>query len=291
MDSIAAGEQRYFTGRFGVTASTPLGTVLAYNASISPSTGFTDSEPFNNADTMQAVVVGSFDPNDKQVDPVGIGPMGIVLHDTRLNYRIRFQNTGTASAIHIIVTDTIDANLDMSSFLMHQASHPYTMTTNGRVITWKFLYINLPDSSSNLYGSMGFIEFSINPADSLADGTVVTNNANIYFDFNLPVQTNTTINTFQSTLVSVAETDSDIQLQVYPVPAGDYCYIVPNGVKTGAARIELYDLTGRVVQKLYDGNLTEGMMIKADLTQISSGYYIVRLISESGNKTVPIIRQ
>jgi hypothetical protein len=54
-----------------------------------------------------ARTLGSWDPNDKQVDPQGWGAEGNVQSQTRFQYRIRFQNTGTAEAHYVQIRDTL----------------------------------------------------------------------------------------------------------------------------------------------------------------------------------------
>ncbi|NQZ69153.1 MAG: hypothetical protein HRT89_13920, partial [Lentisphaeria bacterium] len=54
-----------------------LGDTMEACASITPLVG--DVVPSNNTDCYDRVVVGSYDPNDKQVSPEGIGPTGGIL--------------------------------------------------------------------------------------------------------------------------------------------------------------------------------------------------------------------
>jgi hypothetical protein len=54
----------------------------------------------------------------------------------------------------------------------------------------------LPDSHINEPASHGWLMYRIKLKDNLALGTQITNTASIYFDYNAPVVTNTTLNTF-----------------------------------------------------------------------------------------------
>ncbi|MBL0071787.1 MAG: hypothetical protein IPP34_08225 [Bacteroidetes bacterium] len=49
----------------------------------------------------------------------------------------------------------------------------------------------MPHKSINESGSQGFVTFRIVPFQGLPDGTVINNEAGIYFDYNPPVITNT----------------------------------------------------------------------------------------------------
>ena len=54
----------------------------------------------------------------------------------------------------------------------------------------------MPDSTTNEPESHGYIKFKINPQEDLTLGTQVENFADIFFDFNDPIRTNTTLTTF-----------------------------------------------------------------------------------------------
>jgi hypothetical protein len=63
----------------------------------------------------------------------------------------------------------------------------------------------LPDSNANEAKSHGYISLSIKPKKGLAEKTHIENFADIFFDFNEPVRTNTTFNTIYDMPVVVAE--------------------------------------------------------------------------------------
>ncbi len=165
-------------------ATTPLGTLLDFNAEIEVED---DIYSADNIDTIQETVVGAYDPNDKtaytDTEFLPYTPNEIL-------YRIRFQNTGTDTAFTVRVRDTLTQNLDLLSFEMIEASHPYELKIEEpRTLEWTFSDILLPDSTTNEPLSHGYIFFKINTADGLPDGAEVANSAAIYFDFNAPVIT------------------------------------------------------------------------------------------------------
>ncbi len=145
-------------------------------------------------------LVGSYDPNDKLVSPFGVTENHYVQPGTTLEYVVRFQNTGTAEAINIEILDTLSEHLEMSSFQMMSASHDYALDILGDslnpVLRWRFEDINLPDSTSNEPESHGYVKFKIAPKAETPEGAIVENFADIYFDFNEPIRTNTTISNF-----------------------------------------------------------------------------------------------
>jgi uncharacterized repeat protein (TIGR01451 family) len=151
-------------------------------------------------------IIDSFDPNDKMATPQGITENRYVKPDTRLEYRIRFQNTGTDTAYTVVVVDTLSPLMDISTFRMGSTSHNYDLQVSGEgspVLTWTFNDIDLPDSTENEPESHGFIKFGIAPLAGHPDGTIVRNEANIYFDFNEPILTNNAwVNYYDTVLVT-----------------------------------------------------------------------------------------
>ncbi len=290
-DSIGPGFAIHYSANFNIPSATPLGTVLTITSTITALPGTTENDLTDNSSTRNQTVVGSFDPNDKTVTPAGIGATGDVLHNTELNYLIRFQNTGTASAINVFVADTIDGDLDLNTLVIHRASHNYDLVINENVLTWRFFNINLPDSNTNEPGSHGFIEYSVSPKDGLSDGTPIENTAYIYFDFNAPVVTNTTLNTMQSSLTAVEEINTHQQLLVYPNPGSDKIILLPRGKVSGQISINLYDLTGKNIRSLYNGTYSSTPAIEADVRGLSSGVYIIEMQHDGGVEKTKWVKQ
>jgi uncharacterized repeat protein (TIGR01451 family) len=168
-----------------------LGSPICIQVSIC--TPATESNYNNNLFSHCFTVVGSFDPNDKSVYPTSNVDIS---SDRWLTYTIRFQNTGTADAEHIFITDTLSSSLDLSTFSLLSYSHqPLTQVYNDGLLKFSFPNIHLPDSNTNEPASHGFVQYKIRAKDSLSIGSTIENTANIFFDFNAPVITNTTSNT------------------------------------------------------------------------------------------------
>jgi hypothetical protein len=105
---------------------------------------------------------------------------------------------GTDTAFNIVVRDTLSDNLDVSTLEVIGASHLAQFNVkDNKYCTWTFNDILLPDHNTNEPASHGYITYRIKPKSTLQLGDVINNSAAIYFDFNLPVQTNTTVTTIQ----------------------------------------------------------------------------------------------
>jgi len=150
-----------------------------------------DVMPVNNIVLLSELVRGSYDPNDKQENYAGKMPLQEVVDGRDIDYTIRFQNTGTDTAFTVVVRDTLDAQLDASTFSMTAASHPYQVNVkDGKYLTWTFKDIQLLDSFNNEPFSHGYITYQIRPRLPIGIGDVISNRAAIYFDFNPAVLTN-----------------------------------------------------------------------------------------------------
>ncbi|MBP7515620.1 MAG: T9SS type A sorting domain-containing protein, partial [Flavobacteriales bacterium] len=191
-----------------------------------------------------------------------------------IDYTIRFQNTGTAEALFVTITDTLPEELDMTSFQMALASHAHEYSFKpGRVVEWFFDDINLPDSTTDLAGSQGFVKFRIRPVQPVLAGTVIENIANIYFDFNPPVITE------PSVLVAEFSTGVDEQegsaISLAPVPASDEL-IVSSGDALANVRILAAD--GREVMRMS----ARSTRVRIDLNGLKSGAYLLLAELENG---------
>lgn len=217
-------------------------------------TQFAENEgsPFLSIDCQENV--GAYDPNDKLGFPRGYDPAHIIEGDTELEYRIRFQNTGTDTAFNVLILDTLSRRLDLSSVRPGASSHSYRFRIlDGGVLAFDFPDIMLPDSSVNPAGSQGFVNFRVAQTPGNSIGTEIYNDASIYFDFNEPIRTNQTMHTIGAPLVTGTvevweKTPSRTpQVEVFPNPFTTHAtfrFIRP----LQQARFQLFDLQGRSIR-------------------------------------------
>jgi uncharacterized repeat protein (TIGR01451 family) len=175
-----------------------------------------NNQPLNDADPVVdiycGVVSGSYDPNDKRGFPSGITNQNHIQPNQQLQYVVRFQNTGTDTAFTVVIRDTLDTDLNIFTVTPGVSSHDYTFKKYGpRVLEWTFNNILLPDSTTNEPESNGFITFTVDQVPDLPNGTLINNQADIYFDFNAPIITN--------------ETDHLINDMIESSPIGDFVVI------------------------------------------------------------------
>jgi uncharacterized repeat protein (TIGR01451 family) len=238
---LAPGQTRLLNARLCLPPNPGLlGLSLDYTTTAT--TSLNDADPSSNVCTHTETVVGSYDPNDKQARTnSGSSSEWSIGNDSLITYTIRFQNTGTAPAVNVVLVDTITATLDLSSIKILGASHTFSTALDGRTLRFTFDHIMLPDSNSNEAGSHGFAQFSIQPV-AMSPGSSVENFADIYFDFNPPVRTNTSVVT--APLPTRVDENSKAVLHVMPNPGNDRFTLV---LAPGPHTITLFDATGRLV--------------------------------------------
>ncbi len=188
---------------------------------------------------------------------------------------IRFQNTGTASAIDVRISDALPIHVNVGSFVFLGSSHPCTtQIAPGGLLEFRFDGINLPDSTSNEPNSHGWVMFRMTPNSYLLPGAVVGNNANIFFDFNAPVLTNTA--TFEVQLATtMAEGIRSEELRLWPNPARDALNVALDRSLTGACHIALVDAQGRMVRLLQ--HTPNDRAFTLPLQGLATGLYNVRI--------------
>lgn len=182
--------------------SVSINDLLTSVATISPAAK--DETPSDDTSKLIQRVVGSYDPNDKKEKNGGTITQAQVSNGDYLLYTVRFQNTGTDTAFNIVIRDTLSDKVDWNTLEMVSSSHSYQFNINeGDKLTWSFNNIALPDSTVDEPGSQGYIVYRIKPKTSLLPGDTISNTASIYFDFNLPIQTNTEKTVVEGVLLPV----------------------------------------------------------------------------------------
>jgi uncharacterized repeat protein (TIGR01451 family) len=250
-----------------------------FTSTIAPTGNIQDCNPQNNNGNLLQILGNSYDPNDKNVarpEFYNSGLFGSTEIETGvddiLTYTIRFQNTGTAPAQNVVVVDTLDSELDLSTFTLVSSSHAVELVNMGNgIMHFEFNGIWLPDSTSNEPLSHGQFTYRIRENAGNENMSEITNTAYIYFDWNAPIITNTTYNV--NVWVEGIDEASDL-FKVFPNPTTDVVTIEASE----AFNYTVYDLNGRAVLQ-GKGNATEAI----SLYSLVHGQYILSL--NTGNST------
>lgn len=282
INNVPPNNNYYWTTALEAYFYTPptlnLGTLLNSCCEIFPVTS--DANPANNTYCRNEIVTGSQDPNSKDVSPAGLTEDGyITANDSILRYTIHFQNTGTDTAFTVIVVDTLSPYLYPATVIPGAASHPYTFSLSGQgILTFRFDNILLPDSNVNEPASNGYVSFTIRQKSNNPDGTIIENTAANYFDFNLPVNTNTVKNTI-GLPVEISDNYLNYEgLSIFPNPFY-YTFNIEIGENTNyPCKLKIYNsLAGIAMTKVITHSITS-----ISSTELTNGIYFITVEDKNG---------
>lgn len=267
---------------FEVYETTEIGELVSFTATATQE--IPGEESIVNQDEIHEVVIGSFDPNDVTVMEGEHLPLSSI--DDYLHYRIRFQNTGTAEAINILVENTLDDHLDWTTFQLLSTSHDsHFEIENGNQIDFIFNNIDLPAEMDDEPNSHGYIIYRIKPLDDISVGSLIQNQASIFFDFNEPIITNiATTYIGQPEIVEPLGLDDNgtLSYKVFPVPVSGILNIES---QANISKVEITNDLGQVL-------MVEQAVNQLDLSSLARGLYFVKVIDDQGNSGVQkIIKQ
>ncbi|HLF52446.1 DUF7619 domain-containing protein [Flavobacterium sp.] len=276
-----------FETRFiDVTMSVPsiptvsIGQLLTNSASIS-TTG-TEISLTNNNSSLTQVIVASYDPNDKTESHGEKIVYSTFAPNDYLTYTIRFENTGTAPATNVNVTDVLDPAIAETSIKMISSSNSYVLERVGNNLSWKFDNIQLAVSVSGTNIGKGYITFKAKLKPGFIVGTNVPNMAKIYFDTNPAIDTNI----FNTEFVSVLANNSfefNNLFRISPNPATTTLNINTNQNDRITA-ISIYNILGQLILVITEPK------IEIDITSLKAGNYIIKVKSDKGTSSGKFIK-
>lgn len=195
-----------------------------------------------------------------------------------LHYRISFQNQTKVNASRIRITDTLDEDISIGAQgIIENSSHPsvltyrYRLLPDGRyqyILNWDFKDIQIPDSAVDFQKSLGFVDLKIyTDMRYMKQGADICNRAQLYFNNNEPMSTNSVCNQIGTpgSVNTVTE-----RLKVYPNPAGSFLDIAFNN-KIG--EYQLFNLLG---ERVLNGKLSDGVN-RLDLSSVVPGVYFLKV--------------
>ncbi|MEL6812744.1 MAG: T9SS type A sorting domain-containing protein [Bacteroidota bacterium] len=252
------------------------GDILTFLAKVEPVSG--DETPQDNEFILEQVVVGSFDPNDKTcLQGISITPeeVGDFVH-----YLIRFENTGTFPAENVVIRDVIDeSKLELETFVPVNSSHDFVTRIDENEVEFIFEGINLPFQEGE---NQGYVLFKIRTNPDLVLGDVFSNSAEIFFDFNFPIVTNTT----ETEVAKILNVSSPLMegVTVWPNPSSSLLY-VKGGEDLELIDISVWSLLGQRV-----GGATAGAKFM-DVSTLAQGTYFLQITTKKGQIFKQIIKE
>ena len=275
--NLKVGESRDIRFTLLTAANVPLRTQITNVATIEPI--LDDTLKSNNIDSLVQTVVGSYDPNDKQVTFQNNKiPPSVIDPNAEMIYTIRFQNTGNYQANFVRVVDTLSDKLDITSLRVLASSHNYTLTVkNKNVLLFDFNPIYLPDSTTSEKESHGFIKFAIKPKRVLSTNEVIKNTAYIYFDYNPAIITNTVESANQKVNRIFTPSVSEA-IWVFPNPSNGLISFQSDRFKGKNLDISIYSIEGKLIYTLFKKDDTINTINAENLRE---GTYILQVRTDN----------
>ncbi|MCX6269953.1 MAG: T9SS type A sorting domain-containing protein [Bacteroidetes bacterium] len=279
----------HFLGNFNIQLDVITSLSISYNdtlicsATVFPLIG--DTNPSDNHSTLIKNAVGSYDPNDKTCEQGSfLSPINLS-HGKELPYTIRFQNLGNFPTDFVHIIDTLSPYLDWGSFRLISSSHPVQLQWLDRgVVEFIFDPLVLQPAGMNEMASIGFVKYAIKGRKEILVGTWITNQAHIYFDLNLPVQTNKTFTLVAEAILSIdrnpGQPDDPVRIRIFPNPANNELTVHVEGNMTESLNVVIFDIAGRKLLQIPVNQ--ENTIIP--VTAISAGFYFGSLVSGKGRK-------
>lgn len=251
------------------------GDLLSFDAQIVIAN--TDEYIIDNFFAIRQEVVNSFDPNDKtclQGESIAPSDVGKYVH-----YVIRFENTGTFAAENIVVKDMIDMDkFDVATLIPLNSSHDFYTRIDENKVEFIFENINLDFNDAT---NDGYVVFKIKTKPTLVVGNSFSNTANIYFDYNFPITTNTYTTTLQT--LKTRDFDFGTYFILYPNPTNDVLKIKAK-YDLEINSTEIYNQLGQIVIAVPNAQNT------VDVSNLTSGTYFIKVNTEKGSATTKFVK-
>lgn len=271
-NNLAPFESRYINVVLSVPSipTVSIGQLLTNSATIS--TNVTEYTLNNNETSNTQEVIAAYDPNDITESHGEKIVFSTFNPNEYLTYTIRFENTGTAPATDVTVTNALDAMIDESSVLMVDSSNNYILNKVGTNLSWQFDNIELPVSIENTNVGKGYITYKAKLKPGYAVGTIIPNQAKIYFDTNPAIDTNTFNTEFVSNLSNTIFLSNNTNFVLYPIPSNDNLNIL-NRNKIEILEANIYNQLGQLLHVIKNPN------DNLNISNLQSGNYIVSLVT------------
>ncbi len=268
-DNLKPYENRVVEFVLKVNASIP-NDILNFTANITP---FEDDINANdNTFSFKQTIADSLIPNDivcLEGKSVAASEIGKYLH-----YIINFENTSTDDIKNIVVEMDINpADFDINTLQLQNATFPVYSKIIGNKVELILEKANLKS------GEHGSINFKMKSQSTKTLGDSVSNKANVYFDYDFPVQTNNAVTNFEEILMTNEVKDNSVK--IYPIPTKGNMTIETVGK---ILLVEIYDAQGRIIQKQRDDNSKINF-------NASSGTYYIKIKTEKGTSVKKIIKE
>jgi hypothetical protein len=200
-----------------------------------------------------------------------------------VHYMIRFENTGSAEAVNIVVKDEIDiTKFDIRTLSIVDVSHEVkTRITEGNIVEFIFKDIYLPFDDDN---NDGYVVFKIKTLATLGLGDTFSNTAEIYFDYNAAIITNEALTTVEIPL-GTEEQLADIAVSISPNPTSDILSIKSDYTIN---KIAIFSSAGQLIKQI--AYTTKSKNATINLSDLDAGIYMIKIGTEEGSALKKVVK-
>lgn len=203
-NNFAPGSRKIFTPYYTINPAANIGDTLKTVYSIAGGTTAMKDSFYVLVETGDTAIAQRATP--------AISPTQIA-NGKAIEYTINYRNLATHSITNLKITDVLSDKLQSNSVEIISSTHLCKATVKGNTILFELLNINLPSVNANKFKSFGSIRFRVKPKTSVVLGDVITNQANLYFDYYNVMPTNITTTIVNATGVLPAKIiDYNVQL-------------------------------------------------------------------------------
>jgi hypothetical protein len=237
-----------------------------------------DAEGFTAIDVQEnkALLSGNF----MEVTPRGLPPTNAVATESGLKYRIYFENESIDTVYSMTIRDTLPEQTVVIQ--EGNSSHPYSFDVYENTVA-RFTF----DSIAFAPGDKGYVEYKLFvEQQGTEDCEPIENNALIIFENQEPILTGTVYNEIcgndYAQFVEIVDTPlaptvPDLKMNIYPNPFQTECTIELLGMDIYFWSMELYTLSGQLVQT-HNSNSETLTLNRAGL---DSGIYVVKILADN----------
>jgi uncharacterized repeat protein (TIGR01451 family) len=286
LTTLAPGQSATYFLDYHVPTNMAVGTSVASRDTVSyhnPAGDYlSDNSPMNNVSSFRTSVTNNSNPNFKEVYPKGSGTNGLINStDSVLTYTVHFKNTGSWFVENVMITDTVDGNLDWTTLHPIYESSPCKVSLSSagsfKIVTFTFADVNLAPQMFTDRRSDGTFTYSVKLMPGLAVGTQIRNRASIMFDQNEPIITNATMNTLTSTPLAIdnAPAHKTNSFVVYPNPASSSFSAIIDCAAPCTASMTIADITGKTILSKTFAVPAGTQTVRTDVSTFVAGMYFV----------------
>lgn len=280
--NLQPGEYRYINVTMDVpnVPTVNIDDILTNTATLSIPAG--DINTANNTAVRNDIVTNSYDPNDiteahgpkivfSELDP-----------NESLIYTVRFENTGNANAIDVVVWNWTHDLIDENSVRIISSSHPYLMERFNDNFFMTFKGIELPPSVEGTDIGKGYYTYEVKLKPGISVGDIILNDAEIFFDSNPGIWTNMWTTEFVNSLGTPQH--SLAEASVYPNPSTGIVNVRSQSV---IEAINITDVMGKsIMSREFNSD-----SVSIDISHFSNGMYFMSVQSGGETQTVRIVKQ